>query len=45
MVYIYKGIDQLAYRRWRYYMHLATKASSIASMDYWLRVAKSYSIK
>lgn len=45
MVFKYKGTDHLAYRRFQYYMHLATKASSVLMMDYWLQVAKNHSIK
>jgi hypothetical protein len=45
MRYVYTGTDQLAYKRWKYYMHLATKASTIHMMDYWLHVAKTTTIK
>jgi hypothetical protein len=45
MRFIYTGSDWLAYRRFRYYMHLATSARSITTMNYWLGVAKSHSIK
>jgi len=45
MVFKYTGTDQLAWIRFRYYMRLATKASHITMMDYWLKVAKRHSIK
>ncbi|MHA2047964.1 MAG: hypothetical protein ACW99G_24540 [Candidatus Thorarchaeota archaeon] len=45
MRFKYTGTDWLAFARFRYYMHLATKASSIAMMDYWLQVAHTTTIK
>jgi len=45
MRYVYTGSDELAFIRFRYYMHLAASARSITTMNYWLGVAKSHSIK
>jgi hypothetical protein len=45
MYFRYTGTDQLAYKRWQYYMRLAIKARTLAGANYWLRIAKNYSIK